>query len=86
MAKSFWNDVTSTARVLVADGNQFVLDRKKIIFSFATKVFICPVTNKILDTTFKSITPYLPRKVVNPQEYICHKIDYPELWHFDASQ
>lgn len=84
--KASWNDVTSTARVLVADGNQFALDRKKILFSFATKVFICPVTNKILDTTFKSITPYLPRKVVNPQEYICHKIDYPELWHFDASQ
>lgn len=84
--KASWNDVTSTARILVADGNMFALDRKKILFSFATKVFICPVTNKIIDTTFKGITPYLPRKVVNAQQYICQNIDYPELWHFDASQ
>ncbi len=84
--KASWLDVTATARILIADGNQFALDRKKMMFSFVTKAFICPVTNKLIDTTLKGITPYLPRKIKDPAKYVCQAIDFPQLWHFDASQ
>ena len=84
--KASWSDVTKVARILVPDGNQFALDRKKMTFSFVTKAYICPVTNKLIDTTLKGITPYLPRKITHPGNYVCEAVDFPQLWHFDASQ
>ena len=84
--KVSWSDVTKVARILVPDGNQFALDRKKMTFSFVTKAYICPVTNKLIDTTLKGITPYLPRKITHPGNYVCEAVDFPQLWHFDASQ
>ncbi|WP_064604419.1 DEAD/DEAH box helicase [Photobacterium sp. J15] len=81
-----WRDLTETARVLSVDDNQFALDRKKLMFSFVDKVFICPVTNKLFDTTFRGISPYLPRKVENLEMYKCTEIDFPCIWLVDAKQ
>lgn len=84
--KSAWRDLTEKARVLVADENRFALNREKLTFSFIDNAFICPVTNKLLDTTFKGFTPYLPRNILNPVDYQCEKVAFPSIWHFDASQ
>ncbi|EKO3906935.1 DUF1998 domain-containing protein, partial [Vibrio fluvialis] len=57
-----------------------------ITFSFVDKVYICPVTNKLIDTTFKGFTPYLPRKVDDAKKYQCTAIDFPSIWQIEAKQ
>ncbi|OEF06036.1 DEAD/DEAH box helicase [Vibrio genomosp. F10] len=81
-----WRDLTINARILSADNNRFALDRKKFTFSFIDKVFVCPVTNKLIDTTFKGISPYLPRKVEDISQYQCIEVDFPCVWEVDAKQ
>ncbi|MCD9549089.1 DEAD/DEAH box helicase [Photobacterium carnosum] len=83
---AIWRELTETVRILSVDNNQFALDRNKFTFSLVDKVFICPVTNKLLDTTFKGFTPYLPRKVDDSAKYVCDEIDFPSIWEIDAKQ
>ncbi|WP_342208494.1 DEAD/DEAH box helicase [Shewanella xiamenensis] len=84
--KAAWLDLTEKARTLVPDQNRFALNREKLTFSFINKAYICPVTNKLLDTTFKRLTPYLPRVVLNHVDYLCEEVSYPAIWNFDAMQ
>ena len=39
-------------------------------------------TNKVLDTTFTGLTPYLPThlKSFDPKSYSCKPIKLPQLW------
>src|SRR5690625_1844087 len=46
--------------VLGGDGHRFFLKREEMTFSLMRNGYICPITQKILDTTFKGYTPYLP--------------------------
>lgn len=54
------------------------LDMGQISFRKVTKAWICPVTNTILDTTFRGATPYLPRNA-QPGEYLCEEVEMPEF-------
>jgi DEAD/DEAH box helicase domain-containing protein len=81
-----WNEMTNNARILTSDGNKFALDRDKLTFSFVDKLYVCRVTNKLLDTTFRGISPYLPRNINSLNDYICPQIDYPSLWHIETNQ
>ncbi|WP_095499177.1 DEAD/DEAH box helicase [Paraferrimonas haliotis] len=81
-----WNTLTIGARILSSDGNQYALTRQKITFSLLNKAYICPVTNKLLDRTFKGLTPYLPRNIKDPKSYHCKEVSYPNLWNYDISQ
>ena len=49
------------------------------------KCFICPVTNKLLDTTFRNLTPYLPNSF-DSKNFECKSIDLPPIWTLDISQ
>jgi hypothetical protein len=82
--RSAWAALT-THRVLDNEGNQFYLNREKITFSFSDKFFVCPVTNKLIDTTFKGLTPYLPRNFTQG-DYTCKVVNMPPIWSFDISQ
>lgn len=42
-----------------------------------TGAWICPVTRRILDTTFRGITPYLPRENPSPETAECRPITLP---------
>ena len=84
--KSCWQDITKTAHILEVDDKKYALNRKKITFSLVTKAFVCPITNKLIDTTFKGVTPYLPRKISEHKKYLCQQIDFPELWDIKATE
>ncbi|MBO1915978.1 hypothetical protein J4727_05030 [Providencia rettgeri] len=79
--------------VLKPDGNRFYLPKEHLTFSLIQKASICPVTNKLLDTTFKGLTPYLPRHIQfehlnNTQysAYMAQEVTLPEVWKHDHSQ
>jgi DEAD/DEAH box helicase domain-containing protein len=83
---SVWNAITSKANpILKSEGNQYYLIRNNLTLSFIDKGYLCPVTNKILDTTFKGLTPYLPRDI-SKGNFQCEEVSYPSIWNFDVSQ
>lgn len=88
-----WKQLTQIYYVLKKDGNQFALPLESIQFSLTNKTYACPVTNKLLTTCFKGLSPYLPRNIdfsapVDDlrQRYQVYQVDMPEVWKFDHSQ
>lgn len=53
---------------------QFHLAREEMAFQVCTQAWICPFTHRLLDTTFKGITPYLPFSA-NKDEIMCRQVD-----------
>jgi len=82
--KSAWSALT-TRRILDNEGNQFYLNPEKITFSFSDSSYVCPITNKLIDTTFKGLTPYLPHDM-EANNILCEKVPIPAFWMFDISQ
>lgn len=56
--ESAWDFLSE--HVLNRDGHRCYLRREQMTFSLMRNGYICPITQKILDTTFKGYTPYLP--------------------------
>ena len=56
-----WTELSTN--VFRSDGNQHYLSRDELAFSFLEAGYVCPITNRILDTTFRGYTPYLPSRI-----------------------
>jgi hypothetical protein len=88
-----WNLIAAPGRILRSDENRFSLRKENLTFSLVSEGYVCPVTQKILDTTFKGITPYLPGHLdfeklsdERRKSFQCEKVELPEVWRFDRSQ
>src|SRR5690606_8274673 len=58
--------------------------KEKLTFSLVDKVFLCPITHRLMDTTFKGFTPYLPISLPhNIDKYKTEEMAFPKLWQFD---
>lgn len=53
------------------------LDKNEIFFSCAEKAWVCPITNRLLDTTFRNLSPYLPFVVSNINDVTCPETHIP---------
>lgn len=91
--KEAWVQLTGPLAVLKPDGNRFYLPKEHMTFSLITDAWICPVTNKILDTAFKGLTPYLPTHIsfehltlAQYDTFVAQKVTMPEIWKLDRSQ
>lgn len=82
-----WDDLTKT-NILEKDVsnntlNSYHLNFKELSLTLPKQVWICPVTHRFLDTTFKELTPYIPpRKKIallidNIADYQCQKVEIP---------
>lgn len=70
-----WTALTSAGVLkLVSDGRVIPLD--KIAFGVMDKAFLCPVTRRLLDTTLRQVTPYLPENLKHTSP-ICEQLDIP---------
>ena len=81
--KSAWEALTSdNVNILVRtdQGYQLLLD--KITFSLPREAWVCSETNRLIDTTFRGLTPYLPRKILTEVDYRCKKVKLPDLSKF----
>lgn len=67
----------------VAGSIHFKLDRSEISFKASQELWVCPVTHRLLDSTFKGLTPYLPLKY-EKEKVLCRKVS-TEVCQFDAS-
>lgn len=91
--KEAWAQLTGPLAVLKPDGSRFYLPKEHMTFSLITDAWICPVTNKILDTAFKGLTPYLPTHIsfehltlAQYDTFVAQKVTMPEIWKLDRSQ
>ncbi|GAB3481640.1 DEAD/DEAH box helicase [Marinomonas epiphytica] len=85
-----WNCLVSGQSKTLSEftGKQYQLRLDTISFSLMTKAYICPVTNKLIDTVFKGITPYIPWNkdpYKEPDKYLCKQVDLPKIWQLDTS-
>ncbi|BCO09331.1 DEAD/DEAH box helicase [Desulfolithobacter dissulfuricans] len=60
---------------LTADG--FVLPLEQLAFLPIHRAWICPVTRRLLDTTLKGVTPYLPEKKPTDDTASCKAVEMP---------
>lgn len=78
--KAAWNALIK-AQILQSQGQGYALTRETLTFSLPTSGWVCPVTHRIIDTTFRGLTPYLPNKA-DAATYRCKRIELPELTDF----
>lgn len=78
--RAAWKALTQESKILtsVAGSLTYQMKLDQIAFSDIKKAWICPVTHRLLDTTFKEITPYLPYES-NVKTALCKSIDIPTL-------
>lgn len=73
-----WNDLI-TIQILRMHGDGAQMNLSDMSFSLIKKAWVCPITNRFLDVTFRGYTPYLP-KGNQYQPYHCGQpIDLPAL-------
>ncbi|WP_236202539.1 DEAD/DEAH box helicase [Pseudomonas lactis] len=70
-----WTALVS-AGILEASDTGHRLRLETLTFSLPTEGWVCPLTRRIFDTTFRGLTPYLPQKIQS-QDYRCQKIQLP---------
>ncbi len=91
--KAAWLQLTKPGSALKVDENRYFLPREHMLFSLVDRAYICPVTNKLLDTTFKGLTPYLPTHLdfsllteEQRKSFMCEPVEMPMVWELDRSQ
>lgn len=79
--KAAWKALTIETKILinVPSSLTYQLKPDQIAFSCIQDAWVCPITNRVLDTTFKGITPYLPVNSMDEKSVQCKKIVVPVL-------
>lgn len=88
-----WKQLTAPGSVLRSHGNQYYLPRENISFSLVDHGYACPVTNKLLDTAFRGLTPYLPTHIdfaksvdAIRRAHTVEQVELPRVWELNHSQ
>lgn len=69
------------ASILEAHDSGYSLNLRTLTFSLPTDVWVCPLTNRMFDTTFRGLTPYLPTNTQG-RSYLCKKMKQANLSTF----
>ncbi|WP_031564567.1 DEAD/DEAH box helicase [Rheinheimera texasensis] len=75
-----WKQLTDLKVLENLDGG-FQLKLETLTFSLPQTAWVCPFTRRLIDTTFRGLTPYLPRKL-DGRDYRCRKVDLPDFTSF----
>lgn len=78
--RSAWKALTQESEILtqVAGSLGYQMKPEQMAFAATQTAWICPVTHRLLDTTFKGITPYLPYAPTD-ETAKCEKVTIPML-------
>ncbi|VVQ10815.1 DEAD/DEAH box helicase [Pseudomonas fluorescens] len=66
------------AHILESSDTGYRLKLETLNFSLPTKAWVCPVTHRLLETTFRGLTPYLPR-TIGARDYHCTRVNLPSF-------
>jgi len=75
---SAWTALTSQSKIIEPEAGtvNFRLKMDKLLFRSISKGWICPITLRILDTTLRGYTPYLPIGAA-PGSHNCREVTFP---------
>lgn len=84
--RAAWETLTTGLRILREEPGtlHFRLDRAAMAFMPVQEGFVCPVTHRLIDSTFKGVTPYLPPRP-DGRNYRCELVPIP-VFQPDFSQ
>lgn len=74
-----WKEFTRSSDSIISEsdiGRRLKLET--LTFSLPTEGWVCPLTRRIFDTTFRGLTPYLPQKI-QIRDYRCQHVQLPAL-------
>lgn len=71
--------------ILDPSSNGHQLKLSSLQFYLPKQAWVCPVTHRLIDTTFRGLTPYLPRKLVE-SDYRSELIELPRFTDFLSSE
>jgi len=70
-----WQALTSKQIITPVTGTlSFQINVEALAFLAIQEAWVCPVTHRLLDTSFKGITPYLPNNPTSSQAVMCEKM------------
>lgn len=72
-----WRDLVG-ANILQPFESGFSLNLQTLTFSLSREAWVCPLTRRMFDTTFRGLTPYLPARRVR-DDYRCEKVALPQF-------
>lgn len=75
-----WKQLTDLSVLESLDGG-YQLKLDTLNFSLPKTAWVCPFTHRLIDTTFRGLTPYLPRKLDN-RDYRCKQVELPDFAKF----
>ncbi|WP_113905745.1 DEAD/DEAH box helicase [Aliidiomarina celeris] len=73
-----WTDLTHNQILKQSGSNGFQLELSSLNFSLPRKAWLCPHTYRLIDSTFRGLTPYLPRKLTDA-DYRCEQVTMPDF-------
>jgi DEAD/DEAH box helicase domain-containing protein len=79
-----WNALVRV-QLLRQVGNGFQMNISDMSFSLIKKAWVCPITQKFLDSTFNGFTPYLPIGALNGNYHCGNQVDMPAFPHIIAN-
>lgn len=79
-----WHFLVKSQTLSAFANQQFKLRLETVSFSLVTHAYICPITNKLIDTVFKGLTPYMPWNM-DIAKAQCEKVSLPEIWNLETS-
>ncbi|WP_232516471.1 DEAD/DEAH box helicase [Thauera sinica] len=77
LLRAAWDELCSIG-VLQKGATGRYLSLEDIALAPISKAWVCPVTRRVLDVTFRGVTPYLPAKAVSPKVAECRPIEVPQ--------
>lgn len=75
-----WKQLTGK-QIITNQENVYSLNPNDLRFSLSRETWKCPITNRLIDTTFCGLTPYLPNKP-RGVSYKCEKVILPDFSTF----
>lgn len=76
--KVAWEQLTAIQLLQNTGGRGYTVTRQAINFSLPRKAWVCPMTHRMFDTTFRSVTPYIPRSKVERNSLLCKPVQLPD--------
>ncbi|WP_084332629.1 helicase-related protein [Marinobacterium jannaschii] len=76
--KAAWLELTRLQILQSQSGGGYTLARHALSFALPQKAWVCPISHRLLDTTFRGLTPYIPRKPDHVQ-LVCQEIAVPDF-------
>ena len=77
LLRAAWDDLAQRTQLLQQGQSGRYLALEDLAFSAITDGWVCPATRRILDTTLRGVTPYLPTVNVHDDLALCREVKIP---------